>query len=248
MKFLCLPGGFCTAKAFQTQLGPFCDALKSTGDASFFFTQGTNRVHLPQEYGGFFGPPPHYTFLEVDNPESIKFNLCDFPKRNTPEASMRSALDMANQPTFSSIRAALERLIDILDSEGDIEGIIGYSEGAKVAASLLMEEEKRRKATGRIPRLKYAIFVCGWPPMDTVTGAHLLIDDIADDEIINIPTCHVVGAADPFIDASMALYNMCDPDTADLFDHGGGHVVPRGKRAVDDLAVIVRGIIESITV
>lgn len=38
----------------------------------------------------------------------------------------------------------------------------------------------------------------------------------------------------------MALYNMCDPDSAELFDHGGDHAVPRGKQTVNDLTDMVR--------
>lgn len=42
-------------------------------------------------------------------------------------------------------------------------------------------------------------------------------------EVIDIPTCHIVGCDDPYIDGAMALYSMCDQDSAELFDHGSGH-------------------------
>lgn len=34
----------------------------------------------------------------------------------------------------------------------------------------------------------------------------------------------------------MALYAMCDEDTATLFDHGKGHTVPRDGQTVKELA------------
>lgn len=38
----------------------------------------------------------------------------------------------------------------------------------------------------------------------------------------------------------MALYNMCDPDTAYLFDHAKGHTLPRDKDTIRELGDIVR--------
>ena len=139
----------------------------------------------------------------------------------------------------------MDRLIDMMDAEGDIEGVIGYSEGAEVAATLILEEERRRREYGRIPRIKCAVFICGWPAKDPITGRVILSEDF-ECEPITIPTCHVVGAADPFLDGSMALYNICDPDTADLFDHGGGHVIPRNKQTLLDLSEMIRDMIVSV--
>lgn len=51
-----------------------------------------------------------------------------------------------------------------------------------------------------------------------------------------MPTCHIVGCKDPYIHGAMALYAMCDEDTATLFDHGKGHTVPRDGQTVKELA------------
>ncbi|KAJ5561876.1 hypothetical protein N7535_003661 [Penicillium sp. DV-2018c] len=244
MRFLCLPGGYCSAIALKTQLGPFYDALRANGKADFHYVQGTTEVHVPAEHAGFFGPPPNYTFMKVDGPAPVHLNMSDFPKRDTPEEAMKVAREVAGDPTFSCIVEVVDRLIGILDSEGDIDGVLGYSEGGQIAASLILEEQRRERELGRKPRLKCAIFFCGWPPMHPVTGKIALADDF-NEEPITIPTCHVVGASDPFLDGSMALYNMCHVDNADLFDHGGGHVLPRGKQTVEELVVTVREMINS---
>lgn len=140
----------------------------------------------------------------------------------------------------------VDRLTKILDDETDIEGVIGYSEGAEIAASLILEEQRRYKEFGRLPRLKCAVLICGWPPMDPVSGKLVLADEEAD--LITIITCHIVGAADPFLDAAMALYNLCGPDSAGLFDHGGGHVIPRARQTVDDITTVVRDMITQVSV
>ncbi|CAG8887011.1 unnamed protein product [Penicillium egyptiacum] len=245
MKFLCLPGGYCSAKALKTQLGPFCDALASNGNASFHYTQGTTEVHVPPEFAGFFGPPPNYTFIKVDGPAPVHTNMSDFPKRDTPEEAMKAATQAAGDPTFSCIAEVMDRLVGILDNDDDIDGVIGFSEGAQIAASLILEEQRRERELGRIPRLKCAIMFSGWPPVHPVTGKVVTADDY-NEEPITIPTCHVVGASDPFLDGSMALYNMCDPDSADLFDHGAGHLIPRKKQTADEIALVVREMINCV--
>jgi predicted esterase len=135
----------------------------------------------------------------------------------------------------------LDPLLDYIDQDPDIEGIIGFSEGAGIAASLIVEETKRQKATGRIPRLKCAVFMSGMPPMDSTSGRYLLQDQ--DGELISIPTFHIMGSQDAMISGVMALYNVCDPDTADLFDHGGGHIIPRDAQTVTEISKIIRAMV-----
>lgn len=55
------------------------------------------------------------------------------------------------------------------------------------------------------------------------------------EDFIDIPTCHIVGCKDPYIHGAMALYDMCDPDSAELFDHGKGHTLPRDERTIGEL-------------
>ncbi len=49
---------------------------------------------------------------------------------------------------------------------------------------------------------------------------------------------------DPYLHGSLALYNVCDPDTAYLFDHAKGHTLPRDKETVKELGDVVRKAIE----
>lgn len=54
--------------------------------------------------------------------------------------------------------------------------------------------------------------------------------------MIDVPTCHIVGCKDNYIGGAMALYSMCDEDTAILFDHGKGHTVPRDSTTIKELS------------
>ena len=52
-----------------------------------------------------------------------------------------------------------------------------------------------------------------------------------------------VGSLDPYLAGSIALYNICDMDTAILFDHAKGHTLPRDKETVRELGDVIRKMI-----
>lgn len=53
--------------------------------------------------------------------------------------------------------------------------------------------------------------------------------------VIDIPTFHIWGVGDPFLSCAVALFNVCDPKKAELFDHGQGHIVPRDAAMVNEV-------------
>lgn len=61
----------------------------------------------------------------------------------------------------------------------------------------------------------------------------LLADQCQD--VIDIPTLHVVGYTDPYILGAIALFNMCNQDSAEMFDHGKGHTLPRDAETIKEL-------------
>jgi hypothetical protein len=160
-----------------------------------------------------------------------------------------------------SAQDALDYLYGIMEEDGPFDGIIGYSEGATVAATLILHEQRRFETHGIPPMFKCALFFAGWPPMTPELDTLVLADE--SDLIITIPTCHIskfyhsfskysrcffflltdisVGSLDPYLAGSVALYNICDMDTAYLFDHAKGHTLPRDKDTVKELGDIIRG-------
>ncbi|RDW58261.1 hypothetical protein BP6252_13672 [Coleophoma cylindrospora] len=53
---------------------------------------------------------------------------------------------------------------------------------------------------------------------------------------IPIPTVHIFGSRDPRFPASLTLAQFCDERLRRLFDHGGGHEVPRTTNCSTALA------------
>ena len=158
--------------------------------------------------------------------------------RETIEESMRDFFQVESRPQLRDLRGVLDRLHRIMSEYGPFLGIIGYSEGACTAATLLIDIQRRCQATGSENTLTHALFFSGWPPLDP-DGAELLLSDMVG-QIIQCQTIHILGSTDPFIHGSLALYDMCIEDKALIFDHGKGHLVPREPKVLKELAAFVR--------
>ena len=141
--------------------------------------------------------------------------------------------------TARTVHNMLEPLHRILAEEGPFQGVLGYSEGACIAATLLVSNQRRCEQNGVENTLSHAIFFSGTPPLDLKGGGLLLAD--RHGHVITARTIHVLSASDPFLDACLALYDVCVEQDAKIFDHGKGHLVPREPRVVKELAAFVRG-------
>ncbi|KAI0015979.1 serine hydrolase FSH [Xylariomycetidae sp. FL0641] len=242
MRFLCLPGAYGSADKFQIQLAPLIKELASDDSATFRFIDAPCEAVPPKGFEDFFGKPPYYRFIEPDEKETEDTDalsrIRDFPECDTPEDTMRELFREGVASSVISTNRAIQYLFDIMEKEGPFEGIIGYSEGATVASTLLLAEQRRLEETGRQPMIKCAIFFAGWPPLDPRTYAMVLADE--SDVMIDIHTCHIIGSLDPYVAGSMALYNSCDPDNAHIFDHGKGHTLPRDKAVIKELGDVIR--------
>lgn len=72
-----------------------------------------------------------------------------------------------------------------------------------------------------------------------------LVAKLADEcnSAIDISTFHVFGSNDPLMYSAVALYNVCNHETAMLWDHGLGHLVPRDADTVSELGDILHDVI-----
>ncbi|KAK3380120.1 serine hydrolase FSH [Lasiosphaeria ovina] len=65
------------------------------------------------------------------------------------------------------------------------------------------------------------------------------------DAHIKIPTVHVYGAKDPRWPASVQLAHFCDDRK--MYDHGGGHDIPRSTEVSRQMAALLQGLKEQIS-
>lgn len=163
--------------------------------ATFHFINGPCKAVPPEGFDEYFGKPPYFRFIEPDedvektSDDDVLARIREFPDCETPEDTMRELMREGIASTHRSTDNALKFLVKIMEERGPFEGIIGYSEGATVAATLLLHEQRRFKKKGIKPMFKYAIFFAGWPPVDPDTHAMILSDE--SDAMIDIPTCHI---------------------------------------------------------
>lgn len=89
------------------------------------------------------------------------------PRGLGPEATLRlfESKGSANMGFSSkSLQAAINAVLATLQEDPEIDGIIGYSEGAMIAACVLLEEERRWQEKGIPPQLKVSReFVLPYP-------------------------------------------------------------------------------------
>ncbi|TVY82151.1 Esterase FUS5 [Lachnellula suecica] len=253
MRFLCLCGAYGSADVnIPHSNAPLVKELRSDDTAELHFVHGPVQAFPPEGFESFFGLGPYYRFIKPAQIETggsdVLERIRNFPKGATAEDQMRElmsggvgAVPVPDVDGFSGDRSAqqaMDYLYQIMEEDGPFDGIIGYSEGATVAATLLLHEQQRLEMEGREPMFKCAIFFAGWPPMSPELDRIVLADE--SDLTITIPTCHIIGSLDPYLAGSIALYNICEMDNAYLFDHAKGHTLPRDRETVRELGDIIR--------
>jgi predicted esterase len=130
---------------------------------------------------------------------------------------------------------ALSELSDYITTEDPFDAVLGFSQGAALAATLLA------RPTSTTPPFRLAIFICGAIPGDSsaLRGGNLrALDPLSDAGAIKIPTAHILGKKDPVRHESVVLRDVCDEKGKRVFEFEGGHEVPRGRDSKEMVAVI----------
>lgn len=195
------------------QTAPVLKEMTDVGDdkvSTFYFCHGPCKAVPPPGFEDYFGPAPHYRFIEPDVAESqgrsedVLSRIRDFPECETAEDTMRELLRGAEDTSDSdsdggtptpvatahrSTDNAIKYILDVVKKHGPFDAIVGYSEGATMAATMLLYQQRRQKKWGTKPLFKYGVFFAGWPPLDPKTHDILLADE--SDERIETRTLHI---------------------------------------------------------
>ncbi|PNY24383.1 Esterase LovG [Tolypocladium capitatum] len=154
--------------------------------------------------------------------------------------------------------AACRRAMDEDAGTGPWVGVLGFSQGAKVAASLLWAQEKLGGDGEQPPPLlahfRFGVIMAGGPPLirldarvpaprHVADATHLSLDfddwpESSDGEhALSIPTVHVHGLLDPGLERHRQLMQTyCKPGTAWLVEWQGDHRLPLKPRDVEAVA------------
>ena len=145
--------------------------------------------------------------------------------------------------SVTSIQTALRDLKDYMTADGPFDGVMAFSQGAALAALLLIEEAATRP-TRQPPIFKCAIFLSGIVPCDheeLAQGRIRWLDPAYDAEVITVPTTHIWGSNDrEYPGISEGLSKLCKADRRREVVHKGGHEIPgtRDESLVDMVQAI----------
>lgn len=124
------------------------------------------------------------------------------------------------------------------DDGGEFVGVLGFSQGAKMTAGLLADQEERNAAAG-MPDWKFGVMLCGaFPPLSLSLARAPSskpsqgVDDFGetrqpdDDEIIHVPSVLVRGTLDPHCERGRRLAKYFDEETSISLVFKIGHHLP----------------------
>lgn len=150
---------------------------------------------------------------------------------------------------------------DCCGATGEFVALLGFSQGAKMAASILYMQQMRRQrgswtVYGSWPEFKFAVLLSGRGPLvwlapegamprglvDATMPATTTIEDVfistgsSNEHILQIPTIHVHGLQDPGLELHrQMLSRCCSPSSVTLLEWEGGHRVPIESKHVSPI-------------
>jgi predicted esterase len=223
-RLLCLHGGGTTGAVFRAQLRAFAAPLSASfrlvfADAPFLCDAGPGVLPV------FADAAPFRRWL-----------------RWIPGAHAELDDDAARDEIWWQLREAMDG-DDAAGGAGPWAALVGFSQGAKMAASLLYEAQWREQngvRDARRPDWKFAVLMAGRAPLVSLrpetdgTGLQRAGEIYeaprnlgANNNIITRPTVHVHGLQDPGLPLHRRLLDdYCAKGTTSLVEWDGGHRLP----------------------
>ncbi len=161
-------------------------------------------------------------------------------------------------PEYSGLDSGLETIAKVLEAEGPFDGVIGFSQGAALAAMVaaLLEGEPRKQAFEKA-RSRSALAIpfpasferLSHPPMKfcaAYSGFRAPGERYRafyEDPHMQTPVCHFIGSLDSVVEESrtQALIDAAGgAEKTQTVIHPGGHFVPSGKQYLDTIAAFIK--------
>ncbi|KAJ9624050.1 hypothetical protein H2203_005498 [Taxawa tesnikishii (nom. ined.)] len=173
---------------------------------------------------------------------SFRLVFADGPSSATPAP--------ASCPAAEEVMYAIRTAKDGDAGTGPWVGMLGFSQGAKLAASLLHEQQVRVEREGTADTdYRFAVLLAGRQPLISFSElssspATLPAGAISEgfqypgesDRILRLPTIHVHGLSDPGLHLHRQLMDKyCDRESVTLVEWDGTHRVPLKKTDVDKI-------------
>lgn len=163
---------------------------------------------------------------------------------NTFAGPDEESLQYVDYNSTESCLKGLRDLEQLVDEEGPFDGVMSFSLGATLAASLMVHKLLKDPRKERLqPTFRCAIFFCGGIPEVISPDDHAerrALSFEVDGEVIDVPTAHIWGANDHLYPTfGVVLSQLCKEDKRSVFVHEGGHEIP-GPKDPDALQKAIR--------
>ncbi|KAL4905455.1 hypothetical protein BDW74DRAFT_177825 [Aspergillus multicolor] len=203
-RLLCLHGGGTNGRIFRAQ----CRVLRAQLKKSF------RLVFVDAPWPSEPGP-------EV---ESVYGNADWGPFRSWLAHADQLQLTATEWGTITGVLSAAISKDDKLGATGAVVGLLGFSQGARMAASLLLDQQMGNQIADNNHQYRFAILLAGRGPLLLSPGRDL---NPVNQPQLELPTVHVHGLQDPNLQAHRELFlRWCKAETRFLVEWDGGHRVP----------------------
>ncbi|RMZ87438.1 hypothetical protein DV736_g5335, partial [Chaetothyriales sp. CBS 134916] len=235
-RILCLHGGGVNSVIFRTQLRAFLSHPSLSSRYRFVF------VDAPFECAEGVGVVPVY----ADWGPFKRWSrwLATHPAIEPAECQMQ---------IWAALEAGMRADTEVLGATGAWVGVLGFSQGAKLACSLLYEQQLARLRgehyartafqigvifAGRAPFLAMGEQAESFPWMQSAGGVAEGVDlesiDERPDLRLSVPTLHVHGLKDEGLDLHRRCVDgYCAPGTCEVVEWDGPHRLPIKKADVE---------------
>ncbi len=119
---------------------------------------------------------------------------------------------------------------------------MAFSQGASLAAIYIVYKTQQDQ-TAINPVFRCAILLCAGDAWDS-DGEASVLKASSVGQLITVPTARIVDSKDPFYPASLGLIEIDDSGCRVVFDHRGGHDVPRDTQTTKDIVHTIKGVRE----
>ena len=133
---------------------------------------------------------------------------------------------------------SLDLITKTFELHGPFDGILGFSQGAALAALLCLMKTREPDAVPAAIQFQFAVLVAGFKSLSSKHAPWYA----ADGAKVKMPTLHVIGTEDRVIRKSVSealLHHFQDPDK--LYHSGGHYMVATAKQKRLLLPVLEQG-------
>ena len=248
-RILCLHGGGTNARIFRAQCRVLEAKLRSSfrlcfADAPFLSRADPDAVSVYKDFG------PFRRWLRW--------------RQDQPEIEAAAAVLQIDTSLAAAMQADNET-----GATGPWVGLLGFSQGAKMCASLLFRQQIRAEKLGRhcaASDFRFAVLMAGRGPLVSLDPALIMTPSLVDaahmgfqvlpdrnrtDHLLRLPTIHVHGLRDQGLLLHRQLEEQyCEKGSTRLIEWNGAHRVPIGSEVVnaivEEMSTVTRalGVVE----